>query len=35
MTPTRTYADYLNDILDAVDKVDQFTRGVDLVICLR
>lgn len=29
MTPTRTYADYLNDILDAVDKVDQFTRGVD------
>ena len=29
MTPTRTYADYLGDILDAVDKVEQFTRGMD------
>jgi len=29
MTPTRAYVDYLDDILDAVDKVEQFTRGMD------
>jgi hypothetical protein len=29
MTPERAYVDYLDDILDAVDKVEQFTRGMD------
>jgi uncharacterized protein with HEPN domain len=28
MTPQRTYADYLRDILDAVEKVGKFTEGI-------
>jgi uncharacterized protein with HEPN domain len=28
MTPGRTYTDYLADILDAFDKISQFTQGM-------
>lgn len=26
---TRDYADYLNDILDAIEKISNFTEGMD------
>lgn len=29
MTTPRTYVDYLRDMLDAIDKVEQFIAGVD------
>ena len=29
MSPERTYADYLKDILEAADKVTQFIQGMD------
>lgn len=31
MTLKQTHTDYLRDILDAVDKAEQFTRGMDFV----
>ncbi len=29
MTPKREYIDYLNDILDAIEKIERFTLGMD------
>lgn len=29
MTPEREYTDYLHDILDAIEKAEQFTVGMD------
>lgn len=29
MTPKREYIDYLRDILDSINKVEQFTEGMD------
>ena len=30
MTPKRAFVDYLRDILDAANKAEQFTHGMDL-----